>query len=123
MAREAGAKKVYFASAAPPVRYANVYGIDMPAPSELVANGRTQEEICEFIGADRLIFQRLEDLISAVQEGNPNIHTVDASCFDGQYVTGDVTEKFLSQNAGERGDDVKQKSSETLDFAEINSYH
>ena len=123
MAREAGAKKVYFASAAPPVRYANVYGIDMPAPSELVANGRTEDEICEFIGADRLIFQRLGDLISAVREGNSKIHTVDASCFDGQYVTGDVTEKFLSQNAGERGDDVKRKSSETLDFAEINSYH
>ncbi len=67
MAREAGAKKVYFASAAPPVRYANVYGIDMPAPTELIANGRSELEIAEFIGADRLIFQKLDDLIDAVR--------------------------------------------------------
>lgn len=98
-------------------------GLICPHLRKLVANGRTEDEICEFIGADRLIFQRLGDLISAVREGNSKIYAVDASCFDGQYVTGDVTEKFLSQNAGERGDDVKRKSSETLDFAEINSYH
>ncbi|MGA0344526.1 MAG: amidophosphoribosyltransferase [Arenicellales bacterium] len=123
MAREAGAKKVYFASAAPPVRYANVYGIDMPAPSELVASGRSEAEIAEFIGADRLIFQQLDDLIEAVREGNPRIHTVDASCFDGRYVTGDVTEEFLSQNAGDRSDDTKRQGSESLDFAEISVYH
>lgn len=123
MAREAGAKKVYFASAAPPVRYANVYGIDMPAPSELAASGRSEAEIAEFIGADRLIFQQLDDLIEAVREGNPRIHTVDASCFDGRYVTGDVTEEFLSQNAGDRSDDTKRQGSESLDFAEISVYH
>ena len=123
MAREAGAKKVYFASAAPPVRYANVYGIDMPAPSELVANGRSEQEIAEFIGADRLIFQKLEDLIAAVREGNSRIHTVDASCFDGRYVTGDVTEEFLSRNAGDREDKAKNKARESLDYAEVNVYH
>lgn len=123
MAREAGAQKVYFASAAPPVRYANVYGIDMPAPSELVASGRSEAEIAEFIGADRLIFQQLDDLIEAVKEGNPRIQTVDASCFDGRYVTGDVSEEFLSQNAGDRSDDTKRQGSESLDFAEISVYH
>jgi amidophosphoribosyltransferase len=123
MAREAGAKKVYFASAAPPVRYANVYGIDMPAPTELIANGRSEPEIAEFIGADRLIFQKLDDLIDAVREGNPRIKTVDASCFDGRYVTGDVTEEFLSQNAGDRSDESKSGTTEALDFAEISVYH
>ncbi|NBT27986.1 MAG: amidophosphoribosyltransferase [Gammaproteobacteria bacterium] len=123
MAREAGAKKVYFASAAPPVRYANVYGIDMPAPTELIANGRLEPEIAEFIGADRLIFQKLDDLIDAVREGNPRIKTVDASCFDGRYVTGDVTEEFLSQNAGDRSDESKSGTTEALDFAEISVYH
>lgn len=123
MAREAGAKKVYFASAAPPVRYANVYGIDMPAPTELIANGRSESEIAEFIGADRLIFQKLDDLIDAVREGNPRIKTVDASCFDGRYVTGDVTEEFLSQNAGDRSDESKSGTTEALDFAEISVYH
>ncbi len=123
MAPEAGAKKVYFASAAPPVRYANVYGIDMPAPTELIANGRSEPEIAEFIGADRLIFQKLDDLIDAVREGNPRIKTVDASCFDGRYVTGDVTEEFLSQNAGDRSDESKSGTTEALDFAEISVYH
>jgi len=123
MAREAGAKKVYFASAVPPVRYANVYGIDMPAPIELIANGRSELEIAEFIGADRLIFQKLDDLIDAVREGNPRIKTVDASCFDGRYVTGDVTEEFLSQNAGDRSDESKSGTTEALDFAEISVYH
>jgi len=123
MARDAGAKKVYFASAAPPVRYANVYGIDMPSRSELVASGRSEEEIGEFIGADRLLYQRLEDLIAAVREGNPRISQVDASCFDGNYVTGNVSEDFLQSLAGERGDQAKQKSVEALDVAEISTYH
>jgi len=123
MAREAGAKNVYFCSAAPAVRYPNVYGIDMPAPIELIANGRLEPEIAEFIGADRLIFQKLDDLIDAVREGNPRIKTVDASCFDGRYVTGDVTEEFLSQNAGDRSDESKSGTTEALDFAEISVYH
>ena len=86
MAREAGANKVYFASAAPPVRYPNYYGIDIPSAGELLAHGRTTAEVCDWIGADRLYYQELEDLLKAVQRGNPAIHTFDASCFDGRYV-------------------------------------
>ena len=123
MARDAGAKKVYFASAAPPVRYANVYGIDMPSRSELVANGRTEEEVGEFIGADRLIYQRLDDLIDAVREGNPEIARVDASCFDGNYITGNVSDDFLRALAGARSDLAKTKSTEALDVAEVSAYH
>ncbi len=123
MARDAGAKKVYFASAAPPVRYANVYGIDMPSPSELVANGRTDEEIGQFIGADRLLYQRLEHLIEAVREGNPEIIRVDASCFDGRYITGNVSADFLKTVAGTRSDQAKTQRTEALDVAEISAYH
>ena len=123
MARDAGAKKVYFASAAPPVRYANVYGIDMPSRSELVANGRTDEEIGQFIGADRLLYQRLEDLIEAVREGNPKISQVDASCFDGRYITGNVSADFLQTVAGARSDQAKTQRTEALDVAEISAYH
>jgi amidophosphoribosyltransferase len=88
MAREAGAKKVYFASAAPPVRFPNVYGIDMPAPAELVAHGRSEAEVSEFIGADWLVYQDLDDLIAAVAEGNDKLTHFDTSCFSGEYVTG-----------------------------------
>ncbi len=88
MAREAGAKKVYLASAAPPVRYPNVYGIDMPAAHELIAHGRTEAEVQEEIGADWLIYQDLEDLVSACKEGNPRIKSFDTSCFSGEYITG-----------------------------------
>ena len=123
MARDAGARKVYFASAAPPVRYANVYGIDMPSRSELVANGRTDEEIGQFIGADRLLYQRLEDLIEAVREGNPKISQVDASCFDGRYITGNVSADFLQTVAGARSDQAKTQRTEALDVAEISAYH
>ncbi|MBS0321226.1 MAG: amidophosphoribosyltransferase [Proteobacteria bacterium] len=102
MAREAGAAKVYFASAAPPVRYPNVYGIDMPTPKELVATGRTEAEIAEEIGADRLIYQDLDALKEAVRAVNPRLTRFEASCFDGIYVTGDVTPEYLSHLAGER---------------------
>jgi amidophosphoribosyltransferase len=95
MARDAGAKKVIFASAAPPVRFPNVYGIDMPTRSELVAYGRTHEEITKLIGADELIYQDVEDLKKAVRDINPAIANFDASCFDGQYITGDITESYL----------------------------
>lgn len=94
LARDAGAKKVYFASAAPPVRYPNVYGIDMPTQDELIAHGRSVEEICGELGADRLIYQDLEDLISACSEGNPNITRFDTSCFSNEYVT-DVPEEYF----------------------------
>ena len=95
MARNAGAKKVYFASAAPPIKFPNVYGIDMPFVDELVAHNRTVDEICMEIGADKLIYQDLEDLVSAVKEGNPFIDEFDTSCFSGEYVTKGVDSQFL----------------------------
>ena len=87
MARAAGARKVYFASAAPPVRYPNYYGINIPSVDELIAHDRTPEQVCECIGADRLYYQHLNDLKDAVRSGNPEIRDFDASCFDGHYVT------------------------------------
>jgi len=108
LAREAGANKVYFASAAPPVRYPNVYGIDMPAASELIANGRTVEEIQEIIGADRLIYQDLHGLIRSVRHGNSAIREFDTSCFSGEYVTGDVTKEYLHELERRRNDAAKQ---------------
>ena len=107
MAREAGAAKVYFASAAPAVKYPNVYGIDMPTVSELIAYGRTTEEIAEEIGADWLIYQDIEDLIAASSEGNTNITQFDCAVFDGKYVTGDVDAKYLSSLAEARSDGAK----------------
>ena len=108
LARDAGAKKVYFASAAPPVRYPNVYGIDMPAASELIANGREVDEIAKLIGADRLIYQDLHGLIRSVRHDNSAITEFDASCFSGEYVTGDVTEEYLQDLQARRNDDAKQ---------------
>jgi amidophosphoribosyltransferase len=95
MARESGAKKVFFASAAPPVRFPNVYGIDMPSRGELIATGRTSEEIAALIGADAVIYQELDALIDAVGRLNPEIKRFDCSCFDGVYVTGDVSPEYL----------------------------
>jgi amidophosphoribosyltransferase len=108
LAREAGARKVYFASAAPPVRYANVYGIDMPAASELIANGRSVEEIQELIGADRLIYQDLNGLVRSVRHDNSSITEFDTSCFSGEYVTGDVTEQYLNELEARRNDAAKR---------------
>ena len=108
LAREAGAKKVYFASAAPPVRFPNVYGIDMPAASELIANGRTVEEIEAIIGADRLIYQDLNGLVRAVRHGNSAITEFDTSCFSGEYVTGDVTPEYLGELETRRNDAAKR---------------
>lgn len=107
MAREAGANKVYFASAAPPVRYPNVYGIDMPAAEELVAHGLTEAEIERELGCDWLIYQDLEDLIAAVQRGNPDIRQFDTSCFNGEYVTGDVSQTYLDRLSHHRNDNAK----------------
>jgi len=104
MARDAGAKKVYFASAAPAVRYPNVYGIDMPAASELIAHNRTEEEVCTAIGADKMIYQDLEDLIKAVGKGNKNIKHFDTSCFDHQYITGDIDDTYLAHIEALRND-------------------
>ncbi|OYZ55797.1 MAG: amidophosphoribosyltransferase [Hydrogenophilales bacterium 16-61-112] len=95
MARDAGAAKVYFASASPPVRYSNVYGIDMPTRNELIASDRNDEEIAREIGCDALVYQDLEDMVAAVRAGNPAIPDFDTSCFDGRYITGDVTPEYL----------------------------
>jgi amidophosphoribosyltransferase len=96
MAREAGARKVFFASAAPPVRFPNVYGIDMPTPHELIATGRDEAEIAREIGADAVVFQDLEDLKQAVRALNPNLTQFETSCFDGVYITGDITKDYLA---------------------------
>src|SRR5579862_4660890 len=109
MAREAGARKVFFASAAPPVRYPNVYGIDMPDASELVAAGHTDDEVRDIIGADWLIYQDLDDLEHAVRHDNAKIENFDTSCFSGEYVTGDVTPEYLARLQGERSDEAKQQ--------------
>jgi len=97
MAREAGAARVFFASAAPPVRYPNVYGIDMPTLQELLATGRNDEEIAREIGADALIYQNLDALEHAVRMINPAITCFDTSCFDGRYITGDITPEYLAK--------------------------
>ncbi len=107
MAREAGARKVYFASASPAVRYPNVYGIDMPAADELIAHGRTEEEIGELIGADWLVYQDLDDLVAASLEGNPDIQSFDCSVFNGEYVTGDIDSGYLEKIASRRNDASK----------------
>ncbi len=109
MARDAGAKRVYFASAAPPVRYPNVYGIDMPSPSELVAHNRNSQEICEEIGADKLIYLDLEDLIKAAHKGNKEITQFDTSCFNGEYITGDIDKNYLEMINQLRNDRARAK--------------
>jgi amidophosphoribosyltransferase len=106
MAREAGARKVYFASASPPVRYPNVYGIDMPATRELIASGRTEKEIERELGADWLIYQQLPDLIEACREGNEKIREFDTSCFSGEYVTG-VQKGYFEKLQLQRSDQAR----------------
>ena len=106
MARDAGANKVFFASAAPPVRFPNVYGIDMPSRDELLATGRTDEEIRLEIGADALIYQDLDALVRDVRLSNPAIEDFDCSCFDGNYVTGDINETYLARIEAARSDDA-----------------
>ncbi len=115
MARDAGARKVYMASAAPPVRYPNVYGIDMPTSSELVAHNRTVEQIREIIGCDALIYQDVNGMKNAIGSLNPSIKDFDASCFDGVYVTGDITlEDIHRLNANRVGGDENQEDSSRL---------
>ncbi len=110
MARDAGAKNVFFASAAPAVRYPNVYGIDMASNKEFIAHDKTAEQVCTAIGADKLIYQDLDDLIWCVQQGNPNIKTFDNSCFDGEYVTGDIDKNYLQSIEDIRSDAAKQEN-------------
>ncbi len=110
MARDAGANKVYMASAAPGVRYPNVYGIDMPSASELIAHGRSDDEVGDLIGADWIVYQDLQDLIDAGTEGNENIKRFECSVFDGQYITGDIDAAYLERIEALRNDSAKQTS-------------
>jgi amidophosphoribosyltransferase len=120
MAREAGANKVYFASAAPPVRFPNVYGIDMPTRSELIATGRTEDEIAREIGADTVIYQDLDALKAAVRAVNPKLSSFECSCFDGIYVTGDITPEYLAaverQRHAGRGENEDESEQGQLDL-------
>ena len=109
MARSAGAKKVYFASASPPIRYQNVYGIDMAATTELIAHNRTEDEISELIGADWLIYQDLEDLIETARVGNPSIQQFECSVFDGNYITADIDRTYLQKLEETRSDEKKSR--------------
>ncbi|WP_428086513.1 amidophosphoribosyltransferase [Candidatus Thioglobus sp.] len=110
MARDAGANKVFFASAAPAVRYPNVYGIDMASNKEFIAHNKTTDEVCTAIGADKLIYQDLNDLIWCVQQGNKNITQFDCSCFNGEYVTADIDQNYLDDVEAARADCVKEKN-------------
>jgi amidophosphoribosyltransferase len=103
MARDAGARRVIFASAAPPVKFPNVYGIDMPTRSELIAYGRTDEEVCREITADALVYQDLDALKRSIADANPSIREFEASCFDGKYVTGDISRDYLDRIEFARG--------------------
>ncbi|MBC8211696.1 MAG: amidophosphoribosyltransferase [Gammaproteobacteria bacterium] len=114
MARDAGANKVYMASAAPAVRFPNVYGIDMPAVEELIAHNRSDQEVGELIGADWIIYQDLADLIAAVQKGNPKITEFDCSCFNGRYVTNTVSIEYLDKIKATRNDSAKNQSEAQL---------
>ena len=115
MARASGAKKVYFASAAPEVRFPNVYGIDMPSANELIAHGRDVEDVCDLIGADKLIFQSIEDLVAAVQVGNPEIKRFDTSVFDGIYITNDIDNTYLERLDALRNNTTKETSDKNAD--------
>ncbi|KZY73345.1 hypothetical protein A3739_26585 [Oleiphilus sp. HI0067] len=123
MARDAGARNVYFASAAPPVRYPNVYGIDMPAANELIAHDRSVDEIAEIIGADWLLYQDLDDLVDAVSAGNPEITKFDCSVFDGNYVTGDIDDAYLERLERSRNDASKSQEASILEGEEQLSLH
>jgi len=97
MARDSGAKRVIFASAAPPVKFPNVYGIDMPTRNELIAYGRTEEEVCREITADALVYQDIEALKRSISAANPILKNFEASCFDGHYITGDISSEYLDR--------------------------
>ena len=119
MARDAGAKKVYYCSAAPPVRHPNVYGIDMPAANELIAHNRSVDQIAAEIGADWLIYQDLEDLITCAREGNEAIDQFDCSVFNGQYVTGDIDTGYLTDLEAARNDQAKSLREERRTTAPV----
>jgi amidophosphoribosyltransferase len=108
MAKEAGAKKIYFASAAPAIKYQNLYGIDMPDTKELIASNKNHDEIAEEIGTDWLIYQNLEDLIESVGEGNPDIKEFETSIFTGEYIT-PLGENYLADLENSRQDELKMQ--------------
>jgi amidophosphoribosyltransferase len=125
MARDAGANKVYFASASPPVRFPNVYGIDMPTRSELIAHARNDDEICNAIGADALVYQSVDSMKRSVSDLNPSLTRFEASCFDGQYITGDISADYLDQletgrvTIGTGPDEERTLSQMNLQFAVV----
>ena len=119
MAREAGANRVFFASASPPVRFPNVYGIDMPSSRELIANGRDDDAIAREIGTDRLIYQDLDALVDDVRSVNPAVLDFETSCFSGKYVTGDVTEEYLAGIEAERNDDAIARRGSTASTTQL----
>jgi len=119
MARHAGAKKVFFASAAPPVKFPNVYGIDMPASSELIASNKSEKELARFIGADWLLYQTLDDLIESVRFEDSEVKDFDTSCFSGDYVTNDVTQTYLQKIELKRNDTAKMKEEKLRKQIEI----
>jgi amidophosphoribosyltransferase len=123
MARDSGAKKVYMVSAAPEIRFPNVYGIDMPSANELIAHGRDNESICRQIGADALIFQTIEDLVSAVGIGNPSISRFETSVFNGEYVTGDIDQDYLDYLEAMRNDDAKEQKEIQQELASLELYN
>ncbi|EGU31193.1 amidophosphoribosyltransferase [Vibrio scophthalmi] len=123
MARDSGAKKVFMVSAAPEIRFPNVYGIDMPSANELIAHGRDNAQICKQIGADELIFQTLEDLVSAVGLGNSDIAKFETSVFSGEYVTGDITQQYLEYLESLRCDDAKLQAELQQDLASLELYN
>src|SRR4051794_11635100 len=97
MARDSGARRVFFASAAPPVKFPNVYGIDMPTRNELIASGRTEEEVCREITADALVYQNVDALMRSISDANPVLQRFEASCFTGDYITGDISRDYLER--------------------------
>ncbi len=123
MARDSGANKVYMVSAAPEIRFPNVYGIDMPSAHELIAHGRDVDAICKKIGADALIFQTLDDLVDAVRMGNPNIENFETSVFNGEYVTGDIDHSYLQYLEDMRNDDAKVQREIQQELANLELYN
>ncbi|MEL0628612.1 amidophosphoribosyltransferase [Psychromonas aquatilis] len=123
MVREAGAKKVYLASAAPEVRYPNVHGIDMPTPEELIAHGRNAEQISDCIGTDKLIFQDLQDLKDAVCKQNPAIKDFECSVFDGNYATPNINKEYFDYLASLRSEDAKKIQTQKEEIANLEMYN
>jgi amidophosphoribosyltransferase len=115
MARNAGAKKVYFASAAPEIRFPNVYGIDMPSANELIAHGRELDDICALIGADKLIYQTIDDLVAAVGQANPEIKMFETSVFTGNYITNDIDQVYLERLDASRNDGKREETDKNAD--------